>query len=83
MCVVCLFVCVRALCAVLLFLVFAFVFCVFEFERVCCVRFVCVVCLRLFLMVGFRWSAVVLLSFHYMCCSLCYVCFVREMLLMS
>ena len=76
MCVVCLFVCVRGLFDMLLVLVFAFVFCVFEFERVCCVRFVCVVCLWLFLMVGFRWSVLALLLFHYMffSCLFCLLC---------
>ena len=82
MCVVCLFVCVRGLFDMLLVLVFAFVFCVFEFERVCCVRFVCVVCLCLFLMFGFRWSVFVLLLFHHIF-SFFSVCFVREMLLIT
>ena len=59
----------------MLFVFFACVFCVFEFERVCCVRCVCVVCLCVFLMFGFRWSVFVLNLLHYMfsflLCLLC------------
>ena len=71
--VVCLFVYVRVMVVLLLFLVFVF-FVLVLLNAFVCVRFVCVVCVCLFLLFGCYWLVLVLFLSHYMWFSFFCVC---------